>query len=79
VVADPVSSGDLIDPVHEAAKAADDTLLVYYPGHGLIDHNTNELLLADAPIWPDLAEVVRQALDDQYPTAADRRDALSRL
>jgi hypothetical protein len=46
VVADPVSPGDLIDPVHEAAEAAEDTLLVYYAGHGLIDHDTNELLLA---------------------------------
>ncbi len=46
VVSDPVSADDLIDPVHDAAAAAEDTLLVYYSGHGLIDHDTNELLLA---------------------------------
>lgn len=46
VVADPYLPGDLIDPVHAAAEACDDTLLVYYAGHGLIDHDTNELLLA---------------------------------
>lgn len=46
VVRDPVYLDDLIDPVHDAASEAEDTLIVYYSGHGLIDHDTNELLLA---------------------------------
>ena len=46
VIADPQSSDALVDPVHEAASEADDTLLVYYAGHGLIHPRTNELLLA---------------------------------
>lgn len=46
VVVDPKRHGDLIDPVHDAANAVEDTLLVYYTGHGLVDYDTNELLLS---------------------------------
>jgi hypothetical protein len=46
VVSDPTSIDEVIDPVHDAAAEAEDTLLVYYSGHGLIDQETNELLLA---------------------------------
>jgi hypothetical protein len=46
VVADPELPDDFLDPVHTAAAAAEDTLLVYYAGHGQLDHATNELLLA---------------------------------
>jgi hypothetical protein len=45
-VLDPSSADALIDPIHEAARQATDTLIVYYAGHGLLDHDTNELLLA---------------------------------
>lgn len=45
-VSDPSSVDALIDPIHEAATQATDTLIIYYAGHGLLDHDTNELLLA---------------------------------
>lgn len=45
-VADPTSAAALVDPIHEAAERATDTLIVYYAGHGLVDYETNELLLA---------------------------------
>jgi hypothetical protein len=46
VVADPDSTVALVDPVHEAAAEAEDTLLVYYAGHGLVHPRTLGLLLA---------------------------------
>jgi hypothetical protein len=46
VVDDPDSHGDVLDPVHDAAGEAEDTLVVYYAGHGLVHPRTNELLLA---------------------------------
>ncbi|MEU4511455.1 caspase family protein [Nonomuraea wenchangensis] len=36
IVADPVTSADLLDPVVRAADEATDTLIFYYAGHGLI-------------------------------------------
>lgn len=46
VVADPKSSIALVDPIHDAARAAEDTLIVYYAGHGLMHPRTLGLLLA---------------------------------
>jgi hypothetical protein len=46
VVADPDSLVALVDPIHEAAAAAEDTLLIYYAGHGLVHPRTLGLLLA---------------------------------
>lgn len=43
-VADPASSAELIDPVIRAARQARDTLIVYYAGHGFVDHK-GELFL----------------------------------
>ncbi|MCH6159623.1 caspase, EACC1-associated type [Streptomyces marispadix] len=43
-VPDPMHAADLIDPVIEAAQQARDTLIVYYAGHGFIDHK-GELFL----------------------------------
>jgi hypothetical protein len=45
VVEDPRSAADLLDPIHDAALAAEDALLVYFVGHGLLAENT-ELYLA---------------------------------
>lgn len=46
-VPEPKTLVELLDPIHEAARAATDTLFVYFAGHGLI-HPTdiNTLLLA---------------------------------
>lgn len=40
VVADPESPVALVDPVHDAAAEAEDTLIVYYAGHGLVHPRT---------------------------------------
>lgn len=37
IVLDPAKSQDIIDPITQAAQEADDTLVVYYAGHGLAD------------------------------------------
>ncbi|GAA2487421.1 caspase family protein [Streptomyces longisporus] len=37
VVAEPGTSHDLLDPISRAADEAQDTLLVYFAGHGLLD------------------------------------------
>ncbi|MFF0775876.1 caspase domain-containing protein [Nonomuraea wenchangensis] len=46
IVADPVTSADLLDPVVRAADEATDTLVFYYAGHGLTDPRRGELHLA---------------------------------
>lgn len=46
VVADPESPVALVDPVHDAAVEAEDTLIIYYAGHGLVHPRTLGLLLA---------------------------------
>jgi hypothetical protein len=46
VVADPVTAADMLDPVNQLAQQADDCLLLYYAGHGLIDASRGELHLA---------------------------------
>ncbi len=45
-VAEPRSPSEVSRAVREAARAATDTLLVYYAGHGLIDPGSGELHLA---------------------------------
>lgn len=44
VVADPPTSAAMVDPVIRAACEARDTLIVYYAGHGFVDHR-GELFL----------------------------------
>ncbi|QPP07529.1 hypothetical protein G4Z16_15305 [Streptomyces bathyalis] len=44
VVADPPTSAAMVDPVIRAACEAPDTLIVYYAGHGFVDHR-GELFL----------------------------------
>jgi hypothetical protein len=46
IVPDPVTSADMLDPVVRAADEATDTLVLYYAGHGLIDHVRGDLHLA---------------------------------
>jgi hypothetical protein len=46
ILPDPSSPSQVLDAVHEAARVATETLLVYYAGHGLLDPHTDELYLA---------------------------------
>lgn len=46
VVVDPKSLAELLDPIEDAAATAEDTLIVYFAGHGMIHPRTGELLLA---------------------------------
>jgi uncharacterized caspase-like protein len=46
VVAQPATAGQVLDAVRAAAHRAEDTLLVYYAGHGLTDPYNDELYLA---------------------------------
>ncbi|MCX4906534.1 esterase-like activity of phytase family protein [Streptomyces sp. NBC_00878] len=45
VVSNPATQQELIGPVRKAATAAQDTLIVYYAGHGFIDHSDGGLYL----------------------------------
>lgn len=48
VVADPTTPSEVVDAISAAVEAAEDTLLIYYTGHGLIDADGSLLLtLAD--------------------------------
>ncbi|MEU9454611.1 esterase-like activity of phytase family protein [Streptomyces sp. NPDC048277] len=44
-IANPSSPAELVGPITEAAELAEDALIVYYAGHGLIDRNERQLLL----------------------------------
>ncbi len=46
VVQDPTTVPELLDPVYELGEKAEDTLLVYYCGHGLRDSDSTDLYLA---------------------------------
>lgn len=46
VLANPTSTDDVLDAVHDAAQASTDMLIVYFAGHGLLDSRTNDLYLA---------------------------------
>ncbi|MGW4466346.1 caspase, EACC1-associated type [Micromonospora sp. NPDC004704] len=46
VLSDPESPDVVLEAVHEAARDATDTLLVYFSGHGLLDPRTSDLYLA---------------------------------
>ncbi|WP_159942107.1 MULTISPECIES: esterase-like activity of phytase family protein [unclassified Nocardiopsis] len=45
VVANPSTHGELTGPIYDAAKLAEDTLLVYYAGHGLLEVRDDQLYL----------------------------------
>ncbi|WP_327351272.1 caspase, EACC1-associated type [Streptomyces sp. NBC_01304] len=44
-VAEPATHSKLIDPIIAAAERAEDTLLVYYAGHGQVDDHDDQLYL----------------------------------
>lgn len=46
VLIDPPSATEVLDLVQEASEEAEDTLLVYFSGHGLIDSYSGDLSLA---------------------------------
>jgi hypothetical protein len=46
IVEHAVSAAAILDPIHEAAREATDTPLVYYAGHGLVDPWRGELHVA---------------------------------
>ncbi|MET8576893.1 esterase-like activity of phytase family protein [Streptomyces sp. NPDC005012] len=49
VVENPASAAALVGPVNKAGKLAKDTLIVYYAGHGLLDHHDEEHLYLTLP------------------------------
>ena len=53
IIPDPKSPAEVLDTIHRAASEADDTLLVYYAGHGLLDPYTDDLYLALTNSEPD--------------------------
>ena len=53
LIPDPKSPAEVLDTIHRAASEADDTLLVYYAGHGLLDPYTDDLYLALTDSTPD--------------------------
>ncbi|MFJ4895022.1 caspase domain-containing protein [Streptomyces sp. NPDC088788] len=46
VMVDPGSATEILDVVKEASDTAEDTLLLYFSGHGLIDSHSGDLSLA---------------------------------
>ncbi|MEU9123983.1 esterase-like activity of phytase family protein [Streptomyces sp. NPDC048506] len=76
-VANPESAVDLVAPIREAAKAAADTLIVYYAGHGLLDRSEEELYLTlpgsveDQPETAVSDAYIRRAMRDHG--SAERR------
>ncbi len=74
VISQPRSIGDVLDVVREKARRAEDTLLVYYAGHGLTDPHTDELYLAlpdsdgEREYTSVRYEYLRRAILDQQAT-----------
>ncbi|KAF4406854.1 caspase, EACC1-associated type [Streptomyces lycii] len=70
VVRNPRTQWQMIKPIQEAAEKAEDTLLVYYAGHGLLDSGDDALhltLTVSQPGEPTLAlsyEELRRTLGD---------------
>lgn len=70
-VSNPRTPSELVGPIREAAKQAEDTLIVYYAGHGLLDRHEQQLHLTlpdSAEDQPDTcvrAVDVRRAIRDQ--------------
>ncbi|MET4922475.1 esterase-like activity of phytase family protein [Streptomyces sp. PSRA5] len=70
-VSNPRAPSELVGPIREAAKQAEDTLIVYYAGHGLLDRHEQQLHLTlpdSAEDQPDTcvrAVDVRRAIRDQ--------------
>ncbi|WP_367135526.1 MULTISPECIES: caspase, EACC1-associated type [Streptomyces] len=70
-VLDPAASADIMQPLEAAAAEAEDALLVYYSGHGMLDDLSDDFLLSVTTsqkdkAWtslrfPHLAEAVKQS------------------
>ncbi|MGW7818205.1 caspase, EACC1-associated type [Streptomyces puniciscabiei] len=58
VVGDPRTVRDLIEPIQQAARSAEDTLLVYFAGHSLWDPISRELGLAVSETSRDTGHTV---------------------
>ncbi|MDG9719930.1 esterase-like activity of phytase family protein [Streptomyces sp. DH24] len=63
-VSNPVAPADLVGPIREAGLLADDTLIVYYAGHGLLDRHEGQQLLLTLP----------GSVEDQPDTCVRSRD-----
>lgn len=81
VLSQPSSAGQVLDTVRDRARKAQDTLFIYYAGHGLTDPHTDELYLAlpDSDREREYTslryEYLRRAvLDPQAGCPADRGD-----
>ncbi|MFF2189909.1 esterase-like activity of phytase family protein [Streptomyces sp. NPDC058155] len=67
-VSNPGTPSELVGPIREAAKQAEDTLIVYYAGHGLLDRHDQKLHLTlpdsaeDQPYTSVRADDVRHAI-----------------
>ncbi|MFI6693511.1 esterase-like activity of phytase family protein [Streptomyces sp. NPDC050433] len=67
-VSNPGTPSELVGPIREAAKRAEDTLIVYYAGHGLLDRHDQRLHLTlpdsaeDQPYTSVRADDVRHAI-----------------
>ncbi|MFD8172593.1 caspase family protein [Streptomyces sp. H23] len=77
VIPQPATAAQVLDTVRENGRLAEDTLVVYYAGHGLTDPHTDELYLALPDSDPEREytslryEYVRRAVLD--PAARARR------
>lgn len=63
-VPNPAAPADLVGPIREAGLLADDTLIVYYAGHGLLDRHEGQQLLLTLP----------GSVEDQPDTCVRSRD-----
>ncbi|GAA4802143.1 caspase, EACC1-associated type [Streptomyces ziwulingensis] len=73
-IPNPAAPSDLVGPIREAGLLAEDTLIVYYAGHGLLDrHEEQQLLLTlpgsmeDRPDTCVRSSDVRRAIRDTGP------------
>ncbi|MBC9727421.1 esterase-like activity of phytase family protein [Streptomyces sp. TRM68367] len=70
VVANPTAPAALVGPIREAGERAEDTLIVYYAGHGILDGPDEQLMLTlpgsvdDQPDTCVRAHDVRRAIRD---------------
>src|ERR1022692_3055101 len=78
ILRNPASMDDVLDAVHEAARSASDTLMVYFAGHGLLAEQTSDLYLAlpDASL-ERLYKAVRY--DDIRRAVLDARQAQGKV
>jgi len=77
VVAEPATPRDMLDPVREAADAAEDTVLVYFSGHGLMDGRGDLFFgLPDSVTGQSYTGVPYQLLRDVLADGAAQRHVI---